>query len=146
MLNAILWSRMGYRRAMSITIKVGMGLAIAIFILAAPGRQTMLMTIAAFSFAACWQEKRRLAMAVSDPSLAGYDFERGFAGMPDPDADDEEESPRAVRARDRQRRQDDEDQAELDRILAKIARSGMGSLSSAEKRWLERATERRRRG
>ncbi len=144
--NALMWRRMGYRKAMSLTLRIGIVFAIALFIAGMVKDQSRLTAVACFGLIACLVEKRRLAMTVSDPALAGYDFERGFAGMPDPDADEEEESPRAIRARDRQRRQDDEDQSELDRILAKIARSGMGSLSGAEKRWLERATERRRRG
>lgn len=140
--HTLLWRRIGYRNALDITTKVGIGLAIAVFVFAAtdPG-QSRLMMVAFFGLGSCWMERRRLAMMTSDPSLADYDFEAGYAGLPAVDDDD-----RAAKVRDRRRKQEQDDQAELDRILAKIAATGMGSLSRAERRWLERATERRRRG
>ena len=86
----------------------------------------------------------RMQMLEGDPALAGYDFDRGNAGMPGA-AQEARGSARAAKARERERKREEADQAELDRILAKIATVGMGSLTKAEKRWLEQATERRRR-
>lgn len=143
-LNALLWRSMGYRAAMSISVRAGMVVAVILFVFAVVGNESRLTGVALFGFITCYIEKRRLDMDVSDPALRGYDFERGYRGLPDPD-EVEDESPRAVRPRERQRKQEEEDQAELDRILAKIRASGMASLTRAEKRWLERATERRRR-
>ena len=74
------------------------------------------------------------------PALQGYDFGRGYQGMPD-DADESS----SERARQKQLKKAQEDQAELDRILAKIASTGMASLTKAEKRWLERTSEEKRR-
>jgi hypothetical protein len=74
------------------------------------------------------------------PALAGYDFDRGYQGMPGEDDEREE------KAKQKRLKQEQDDQAELDRLLAKIAKTGMGSLSKSEKKWLERASERRRSG
>ena len=46
----------------------------------------------------------------------------------------------------KQQQREQHDQAEVDRILAKIAATGMDSLSRAERRALQRATESKRRG
>jgi Zn-dependent protease len=138
--HALLWRQMGHRRATDIVTKVGMGVAVALVVFAITFDTRFLLGIALFGGYTCWAERQRLKMAAGDPALEGYDFERGFQGFPDDDEDDE-----AQRRRERRRQKEEEEQAELDRILAKIASSGMGSLTGAEKRWLQRATERRRR-
>ena len=137
----LLWRSMGYRKATDIATKLGIVVAVTLFVFGMVGDSSRLTAIALFGGLTCWMERRRLAMSDDLPAMAAYDFERGYRGM-----SDEDEPDRRAAARERQRKKDEADQAELDRILAKIAQSGMGSLTRSEKRWLERATERRRSG
>jgi stage IV sporulation protein FB len=140
-IHALLWRKKGHRRATDIVTRVGLGCAVALVLFGITfDGGTLLIGIALFGGFTCWMERQRLKMTAGDPALEGYDFERGYAGLPD---EDEAEEP--DRKRERRRQKEQEEQVELDRILAKIASAGMGSLTRGEKRWLERATERRRR-
>lgn len=140
-IQAILWRTMGYTRATRLVVTVGLVVAIALAVFAITANELRLVLLAIFGGGMCYVEKRRLAMADDHPALAGYDFSRGYGGMPD---DEDEE--RQAKAREKRLKKEQEDQAELDRILAKIASTGMGSLTKGEKRWLERTSERRRQG
>ncbi|MFM9994581.1 MAG: site-2 protease family protein [Phycisphaerales bacterium] len=138
-LQELLWRKMGYHRATSIAATVGMAMAGIVLIFAMVSGETLLFGIAIFCGATSWMEKRRLAATVEDPAMAGYDFSRGFQGMPADEPSDE-------RSAEKRRKQEQAEQERLDAILAKIARSGMGSLSWRERSWLRRTTEKRRRG
>ena len=140
--HALMWRRVGHQRATDLITKIGFGAAVILLVLSFG--QVWFMELAIFGAICCWQERRQMQMVQGDPSLAGYDFDRGYAGMPGV-KEESGDSSRAQRRREQQRKKDEAEQAELDRILAKIATSGMASLSKAEKRWLERATEQRRR-
>ena len=135
----ILWARMGYRRATSISATLGLVIAIGLFVFSMIGGSTTLMSIALFGGVTCWIEKRRLAMTGDEEGIPGYDFSRGYQGMP---RDDDDESDRSAAKRAARERAE---QDKLDAILAKIARDGMGSLSWRERAWLKRTTEKRRR-
>lgn len=138
-LLAILWRSMGENRATWIVIRVGWFTALALGIYALSIENTRLLGLAIFGGIECFMAKRRLAMVADHPALAGYDFSRGYQGLPDEEDDAANEKKRAKRLK-----QEQEEQQELDRILAKIASTGMGSLTRAEKKWLEQASARRR--
>ena len=70
---------------------------------------------------------------------AAADDEQGFS------AETEIISP-MNRQEQRLAQKEEEEAREVDRILQKIAASGMGSLTKAEQSMLQRATERKRRG
>jgi Zn-dependent protease len=143
-LQALLWRRVGHRQATDIVTKIGLGVAVVLLVLGCTfAGANRLIGLAIFGGVCCWQERRQLQMLEAESGLPGYDFDRGFAGMPGAD-EERSASTRAERLRERQRKKNEAEQAELDRILAKIATSGMGSLTKGEKRWLEQATERRR--
>ncbi len=137
----LLWRRLGYRTATMIVVNVGLFTAVVMGIVGIVTKETNLLGLAIFGGFSCYNEKRTLSMTQGDshPALAGYDFDRGYQGMPG-----DEDEPRASKAREKRLKKEQDDQAELDRILAKIASTGMGSLSKSEKRWLEQASERRR--
>lgn len=140
--QAILWRRMGHRRATGIVVTAGLVTALVIFAFSLIGDARYLMGLAVFGGIVCWIERRRLRMT-EDPvlgGLPGYDFDKGYLGMPG----EEEPDLRRERAEEKRRKKAEAEQAELDRILAKIAATGMASLTRAEKRWLERATQKRR--
>lgn len=142
--HELIWSRKGERRATQIMVKVGLVTAVALFFTGMATGAGRLMGLAVFGGVICWGMWQQLKLDVGHPSIAGYDFDRGFQGMPGAE-EDTKTSQRRARAEQKRREQEQDEQAELDRILAKIARSGMGSLTHSEKRWLELATERRRR-
>lgn len=141
-IQEILWRKYGYRQATFVMANVGLFTAVGLGVFGAVTSQSMLLMIAIFGGFECYNQRRTLAMTQDDnhPALQGYDFGRGYQGMPD-DADESS----SERARQKQLKKAQEDQAELDRILAKIASTGMASLTKAEKRWLERTSEEKRR-
>jgi hypothetical protein len=123
---------------------VGMCIAVPLFFYGLFCSYWVLTGVALMGFSVCLTEwKVQKYTPEEDPILGGYTFDRGYRGMPG--AQDEERArERRQRETAKRRDQEQEEQTELDRILAKIAHSGMASLSTSEKRWLERATERRR--
>jgi stage IV sporulation protein FB len=142
----LLWPRMGYRRSTLVMATVGLVVAVPLFLYGLFGGNWVLAGVALFGASVCWTERIIQKHAPEeDAILGGYNFDRGYRGMPGA-AEDEKAAERRAKEAQKRRQQEQEEQAELDRILAKIARDGMGSLSAPEKRWLQRATERRRRG
>lgn len=137
----LLWPRVGYRRSMLFATNLGLFLAVPVGLFGLMGGSSALFAIALFAGMTCYQERMRVRMLDEDGPLSGDDFSRGFRGMPDPD----DERRAYERARKQQEREQKE-RAEVDRILSKIARDGMGSLSRSERRTLERETERKRKG
>jgi len=138
-LHAILWKRSSYDAAMKITVVVGLVSAGAMAVFGIVFQQYLLFTIALFGGITCWIERQRLAVQ-GERGFAGYDFSQGYLSMPGED----DEPARPGRAAQRRARQAEKDQAELDRLLAKIARDGMGSLTRRERRFLDRQSARRR--
>jgi len=137
LVQALLWSRLGYRRAQEIAVLIGFAGAMVLGLAALWLEQAMLVLIAAFGAWACWLERRRLRGEIdiagdAAAMCSGYSVDPGSEAEP---------SRRELKRRERENRE----QAELDRILAKIARSGMDSLSRPERRLLRQMTERKRR-
>lgn len=137
LLQAALWSRLGRDRATEITIYVGFAVAGALGVFGIAANETILVVIAAFSLWTCWVERKRLR-GVGE--LGSEEFALGDALGPADDLED----PWTINKRARARRAAAQEQKELDRILEKIAATGMGSLTGAEKRTLKVATQRKR--
>lgn len=133
-LHALAWARMDERRGRELAANVGLIAAIALGVLSLPGRQTHILGVAIFCGLVCWQERQRLRT----------ESEILFGAPASPDETRREEA--RLRAEERRREREEREQAEVDRILAKIAASGMGSLTRKERRALELATKRRRGG
>jgi len=134
LLEAALWSRMGRRRATETAATIGMAGAGALSIFALVAEHAALLGMAVFCGLVSWSEWRRLR--------AADDLTEGYGGsLPDPDTE-----ARRARIQARRRRRERQAQAELDRVLAKIARDGIGSLTRAERRTLHRATHEKRSG
>ncbi|MBL0926313.1 MAG: hypothetical protein IBJ11_01505 [Phycisphaerales bacterium] len=141
LVHALLWRRLGYRRAMEIAVAVGFVGAGAVAVAALLAENVMLVLIAVFGFATCWIERSRVR---AEFDLTGAPEGGSLSGLPMV-GDEETEDPRISEAR-RRREDDEKHQAEVDRILGKIATQGMGSLSKAERKTLERDTARKRGG
>lgn len=135
-LHALLWHRVGARRATETATLVGLVTAGALAVGAMVLENVTLIVIAVFGAIMCWRERQLLRV----DALAGA----GFA----PTIDDHDFAPPRGpgRAELKRREKEAREQAEVDRILAKIAQSGMASLSRSEKKALQQATERKRRG
>ncbi|MEM7621866.1 MAG: DUF6576 domain-containing protein [Planctomycetota bacterium] len=134
LLQAALWSKLGYHRSMDLTCLVGFGGAGVLAVIGLVFNQTMLLAIAAFGGITCWQARRQLSFGAD----AGQD---AFAEA----ARQAEAIERRERAEARKRREAAILETEqIDRILEKIAKQGMGSLTKRERRMLDAASEKGR--
>jgi Zn-dependent protease len=137
-LHAILWRSRGKRSATDITTITGYVAAGVAGVFGIVTNETLLLAIAAFGALVCYRERQimRLEDDLSyDRISETYDLRA------------DEEPPARGREDDEKRRlREEREQEEVDRILAKIARSGMDSLSRGERKALKRATKRRRDG
>lgn len=134
-LQCVLWSRLGLDRSMDIATRVGIVVAAALFILGMVGGQTTLMAVAIFGGMTCWFERKRLAFARDAGGM-------GLTGMiTQVDRRERLAYDRAAKAQAQERADRAEVQREVDRILAKISREGLGSLSKKERQTLERASK-----
>ncbi|MCC5824095.1 MAG: hypothetical protein LAT64_12450 [Phycisphaerales bacterium] len=124
--QCLVWARAGHHRSLWVAAHVGLAVAAGLSVLGLvlmDGK--MLLAIGLFGGVVCWMERRRLQF------LAGAEPGLDVPPAPVATAEPEEDDPVAGRE-------------EVDRILDKIARTGMKSLSAREKRVLKRATERSR--
>lgn len=148
-LHAILWPRVGYAPAMRIACRAGFVGAILLAIVGFWLVNFLLVMIAIFGGLTCVQTLRQLEFTERE---LGLGRERGDEIIGSPAARRaEEEVERRTADRERVRREEEaarraREEAEFDRILDKIRTQGLDHLSSAERRTLERETERRRRG
>lgn len=128
--QCLLWRRVGYHRSLWLGAHVGLVTAVVLVglgVLFEDGK--ILIAIGAFGAAVSWAERRRIQfLASEDPVLDAAGTETGSS-----EANESASGPSAQ-----------PDQAELDRILEKISKVGMGGLSGQERRVLKRATRRSR--
>lgn len=138
--QALLWRSIGYARSMQITVTLGLATAVVLGVASMVTGESRLLGLALFGGITCWMERQRLAQLGAEPAWAST----VDAGPPPGQAAARRAAERAEKDRARRAEAAAKDQAELDRILAKIARDGMGALSAREKKWLQRESERRR--
>lgn len=134
-LHALIWRRTDERRGRDLAASIGLVAAIILAVVSLPTRETTILGVAIFACLVCWYERQRVrteaeilysSMAAPGDEMREYEAER--------------------RAAEKQREREEREQAEVDRILAKIAQSGMDSLTRRERRILESATKRKRGG
>ncbi|TVQ59229.1 MAG: hypothetical protein EA379_11450 [Phycisphaerales bacterium] len=145
-LREVLWPRIGRIPSLEVAITIGLVGAIVLALVGLVGNHAMLIGIAAFGGLTCWFERRRLRAPdelgrVGEGGLWGAGADDWKHGASDDDEPDEP-SPREIRRLEREA----QEQAEVDRILAKIASEGIDALNRREHAVLKRATNRRRRG
>ncbi len=154
----LLWSRLGYKRSMEIATTLGLVMAVIVGMVAivAPSGSglNILLGIAIFGGLTCFTERRRLAMLDdynSDDPWTGV----GSRAAATASARDKDFAPGATRGRSARsasgqsgidsevtRRQTE--RAEVDRILEKVGREGLASLTKKERNLLKLATDRQR--
>lgn len=129
LLQAVLWRKMGYRDSMRVSCIVGLGAAGVLAVFSIVFEQLTLLAIGLLGGIVCYAELQRLKFeAAEDPGVFGASFEE----------DEEEAGPTRAEVKAREKAQ--AEAAEVDRILEKISRGGMESLSRKEKGILERAS------
>jgi Zn-dependent protease len=140
LLQAVLWKRLGYAASMRIACRAGIIGAVVLGVVALSVESTMLLGIAIFGGFTCYMSAKQI------------EHERDFLGFePDPSElaamEEEFEAPARKSVQSRGRTESPRQtaaEAEIDRILDKIARSGIESLSQSEREALHRATDERR--
>lgn len=143
--QALLWSKMGYVKSMRIAVRIGYIGAILLGVVGIAVREGLIIGIAIFGGLTCWMTHKQLEFTEEMMGF-GYDeyaLNLGRKRGDDDNKDDYDSAEPALSKREMAKQQRAEqdaiaEQAELDRLLEKIARGGMESLSSSEKRWLER--------
>jgi len=150
-LQCLLWRRRGYNRATMIAIQVGKFAAIAMGlagILTIQSGGWMLLFIALFVYLNCEQTRQQIE--------SGMLYDTGFGGSWDaePSEQDRGRRPgllarwlerRRLKKQRRRRRQEADEQIRVDRILEKLHRDGIESLTQKEKDFLIRTSARYRR-
>ncbi len=155
----LMWRKIGYRRAMAIATSIGLGAALALGVFGLVAQSFTLMGVAIFCGVTCFVERQRLRFAGAGGESGGEGWlpeleawktggaaaaatGRGGRGHLRLVRDDDDSA-----AREAAKKKADEEareSAEVDRILAKIAASGLDSLSRSEQRFLRQATNKRR--
>lgn len=139
--QALLWKRHGYARSMRVACRSGLVGAVLVGIFALASDSTTMLAIALFGGVVCFTTAKQV------------ELERDYLGFePDPAElaameDELEPAPQAKRERGpapARAAVAAEADAEIDAILDKIAKQGIGSLTPAERDALQRATDRRR--
>ena len=130
--QTLLWRKVGHHKSMVISVTIGLVAAIGLGIIGITSDKTMLLGIAIFGGITCYMERQRLRF-VATAGLVEDDFAY--------------EPPREPTKADLKREQKEREHFErIEGILDKIKREGMGSLTKAERKTLERETRRQRGG
>jgi stage IV sporulation protein FB len=145
-LQNVLWGRIGYRPAQEIAVNVGFVAAIIVGAIGLFSKETMLIAIAFFCGFTCWMEKQRLKFGADVYGGGGEDYsDVGYNAA----LREQQESQKArhdgpSKAQLKRQKREAAEQAELDRILDRIAHEGMGALSRRERNFLQRTSARKR--
>lgn len=149
--QALLWSKLGYVKSMRVTVRVGYfgAILLGVFALVAGERLGITTTILLFSIAffggfTCWTTHKQLELA---DEVMGFSYDEYALKLgKEVEVERQEKGPSAKALRREQKRaeQAEQEAAELDRLLQKIAKVGMDALSAREKRWLENQTKKKR--
>ena len=144
--QAGLWPRWGYVTSMRLAVYVGYIGAIGLFVFGAVLREWMVIAIAGFGGITCYLTLKQLQFTEAFMGEQEDLYAQSLWGKGE-DADEHAPAGRkgAEKRAETQAETEARESAEVDRILAKIAASGMGSLSGREKRLLRRVTDRKKR-
>lgn len=151
-LQAILWTRLGFVGSMRIACWGGYvvaGLLMVLAMVTVKGQAEgsfMLFAIAVFIGLSSWQQLQLLeAGALAEEGFMGYDFSQGYTSL-------ERRAParqswwqkwkqdRAAKRRLREEEQEAAEQARVDQLLIKVQEQGLQSLTGEERRFLNRVS------
>ncbi|MCI0366210.1 MAG: hypothetical protein L0Y44_02595 [Phycisphaerales bacterium] len=141
-MQSLLWPRFGYSRSMVFAVRAGYIGAIAMGIFGAVMNEWSIVGVAIFGGVTCYITQKQLQYTDS-VMMESDEYAMSVHG-----GGEASETParptRRQKAAQRQAAREQEEAREVDRILEKIAASGIGSLSRAERLLLKRATDRKR--
>jgi uncharacterized membrane protein YhiD involved in acid resistance len=146
LLQALLWRRLGWKRSMEIATTIGLVAAVGLGLFAVTSQAFVLFGIALFGGITCYVEKQRLRMMGGPFGNAPEEESPWAASLRDepaaaPSKRQLAQQRKAQAQAEAERRAKEAETAELDRILAKIKNSGMGSLTRTEETFLRRTNE-----
>lgn len=139
-LQELMWRRMGYGRSMLYATTIGIITAVCVGLFALgfdmpKSSSNSLFAIAVFCGITCFHERRKLAMVAEEPWAESIAENR---------AETDRQYKAALRKQQAARADAAAEQAEENRILEKIAQSGLTSLNRKEQAFLKAQTEKRR--
>ena len=158
-MRAVLWQRWDYYRAAVVMVRIAMGTAIAMFLLALVVQSRHeyaslpLVLFGLFLFFSARQEAERVREHEAGDGSLGYDFSQGYTSLERHDAPRRERRPgplkrwlkarRAARLEQQQQREISEERR-VDEILARLHETGMAGLSDEDRALLDRVSARYR--
>ncbi len=148
--QALLWPRLGFAQSMRVSCRIGLVGAVLVGVLALVRNDTMLLGIALFGGITCYLTAKRVQFEADflgfSPEEEEQDEDLGVTGashagggrpqVPSPTIAPARKATPAVPPT--------AAEASIDRVLDKISRDGMGSLTAAEQEVLRKATDDRR--
>jgi len=147
-LQAIVWPYVGYARSMYVSTTVGMVGAVVLGLFGLMRGDFLFVGIAVFGYITCMNMRRMVAAGDVFDERVHYGGGYGRSTVRRSGLLSGWLAARRERARRKQlegeRRRDEDETAEVDRILMKVHQQGIHTLTRAEKRTLEIATQRRR--
>jgi Zn-dependent protease len=151
LLQALIWARTDHRRGVVVASYTGFAVAVLFLIASIAVNESLFLGLSLFML---YSASLRLMQLDLDEGPFGYDFSAGYTSL----EKDDEPAPQPKRpgpfkrwwearkarkaARAAEERQREEER--VDQLLEKIARSGKGSLTDEEQRFLERVSARKR--
>ena len=131
--QTLLWPRMGYANSMRFGVRTGYVGAILLGIFGMVISNYMLVGIALFGGITCYITHKQLSFT---EEFLGYEDDQYALDHSDQTDEDSEPamSTRARKRAEKDARRQEQEASEIDRILQKIAETGMGSLSGKEKK------------
>jgi len=142
LLQAILWTKMGYGRSMKIACQTGMVGAVAMAVVGLVTANVLVICVAVFGFLNCYQQRAALADGGPEMGADGEDFSASLE--PERPVRRRRLSRRAARMIARLAEKERKERARLDAILEKVSAQGMHGLNWRERRALRKATARQR--
>lgn len=145
-LQSLLWPKFGYANSMRFAVRTGFVGAIALAIFGLVIYDLMLVCIAIFGGVTCYITHKQLEF--TQGMMGGATEEYAVSVLLDDAQGEAEPAPptRVERRAEKQQQAAEDEQRRVDAILAKIAESGMDSLTVREKKLLKRVTDRKRQG
>lgn len=160
LVQAVIWHFTNYKKGMKFAITTGVVGSAVVILIAIVMKEVMLALIGVFGLYACYQQAQHLKMQMEMGDTSGGEgwldlpesFDatgagRGGGGSREPDGPSWREKRKAKKEAEKQAREAEREkahEAEVDRVLAKVAKSGMESLSKKEKDVLAEETRRKR--
>jgi Zn-dependent protease len=140
-MQALLWKRHGYARSMRIACRSGLVGAVILGVFALASDSTTMLAIALFGGVVCFTTAKQVEL---ERDYLGFEPDPAELAAMEEDLDTAPPTTRESRSSGGRGSAAAEADAEIDAILEKIAKHGIGSLTAAEREALSRATERRR--